>query len=198
MSAMASQITSLTIVYSTVYSGTHQRKHQSFTSLAFVRGIHRWPGNSPHKGPITRKMFPFDDVIMHPDPSHHPIYLFPLFRSTSRHATDYIMVTSYECLIYFSGQSIVCSKLIHANNKSGVIVYVGQLYSKSVDCWCFEAIWKRNMHTKYACYPIAILFFLFRILFLFPANQLIYHWVYSLDSNEIASILSGKNKKNWS
>ena len=29
-----------------------------------MRGIHRWPVNSPHKGPVTRKMFPFDDVIM--------------------------------------------------------------------------------------------------------------------------------------
>ena len=64
MIAMASQITSLTIVYSTVYSGVHQRKHQSSASLAFVRGIHRWPVNSPHKRPVTRKMFPFDDVIM--------------------------------------------------------------------------------------------------------------------------------------
>ena len=64
MSAMASQITSLTIIYSTVYSGTDERKHQSSVSLAFVRGIHRWPVNSPHKGPVTRKMFPFDDVIM--------------------------------------------------------------------------------------------------------------------------------------
>ena len=64
MSAMASQITSLTIVYSTVYSGADRRKHQSSVSLAFVRGIHRRPVNSPHKGPVTRKMFPFDDVIM--------------------------------------------------------------------------------------------------------------------------------------
>ena len=63
-SVMASQITSLTIVYSTVYSGADQRKHQSFASLAFVRGIHRWPVNSPHRGPVTRKMFPYDDVIM--------------------------------------------------------------------------------------------------------------------------------------
>ena len=62
--AMASQITSLTIVYSTVYSGADQRKHQSSASLAFVRGIHRWPVSSPHKGPVTRKMFPFDDVII--------------------------------------------------------------------------------------------------------------------------------------
>ena len=64
MSAMASQNTTLTILYSIVYSGADQRKHQSSASLAFVRGIHRWPVNTPHKGPVTRKMFPFDDVIM--------------------------------------------------------------------------------------------------------------------------------------
>ena len=64
MGIMASQITSLTIVYSTLYSSTNQRKHQSSASLAFVWGIHRWPVNSPHKWPVTRKMFPFDDVIM--------------------------------------------------------------------------------------------------------------------------------------
>ena len=64
MSAIASQITSLTIVYSIVYSDADQRKHQSSASLAFVRGIHRGPVNSPHKWPVTRKMFPFDDVIM--------------------------------------------------------------------------------------------------------------------------------------
>ena len=64
MTAMASQITSLAVVYSIVYSDAHQRKHQSSASLAFVWGIHRWLVNSPHKGPVTRKMFPFDDVIM--------------------------------------------------------------------------------------------------------------------------------------
>ena len=64
MGSMASQITSLTIVYLTVYSGADQRKHQSSASLAFVRGIHRGPGNSPHKWQVTQKMFPFDDVIM--------------------------------------------------------------------------------------------------------------------------------------
>ena len=62
MGAMASQITSLTIVYSTVYSGADQRKHQSSASLAFVRGIHLGPVISPHKWPVMRKMFPFDDV----------------------------------------------------------------------------------------------------------------------------------------
>ena len=61
--AMASQITSLTIVYSTVCSDA-DKKNQSFVSLAFARGLHRWPVNSPHKWPAMRKMFPFDDVIM--------------------------------------------------------------------------------------------------------------------------------------
>ena len=65
MSTMASQITSISIVYSTVCSSADQRKYQSSASLAFVRGIHRWPVNSPPKGPVTRKMFPFDDVIMY-------------------------------------------------------------------------------------------------------------------------------------
>ena len=64
MGAIASQITSLTSVNSTVYSDADYRKHQSSASLAFVWGIHRGPVNSPHKWPLTRKMFPFDDVIM--------------------------------------------------------------------------------------------------------------------------------------
>ena len=64
MSTMTSQVTGVSVVYSTVCSGADQRKHQSSASLAFVQEIHRWSINSPHKGPVTRKMFPFDDVIM--------------------------------------------------------------------------------------------------------------------------------------
>ena len=64
MGAIASPITSLTIVYWTVYSGTDQGEHQNSPSQAFVRVIDRSSVNSPHKGPVTRKMFPFDDVIM--------------------------------------------------------------------------------------------------------------------------------------
>ena len=75
MSKMASQITSLTIVYSTVDSGADQRKHQSSSSLAFVQGIHQWPVNSRHKGPVMSKMFPFDDVIM--NQPHIHLYLAP-------------------------------------------------------------------------------------------------------------------------
>ena len=72
---MASQITTLTIVYSNVYLGTDQRKHQSSAWLAFVWGIHWWSVNSPHKWPVTRKMFLFDDVIMysHTDDFQHRI-----------------------------------------------------------------------------------------------------------------------------
>ena len=64
MSTIASQITRVSIICSIVCSGADQRKYQSSASLAFVRGIHRWPVNSPHKGLVTQKMFPFDDVIM--------------------------------------------------------------------------------------------------------------------------------------
>ena len=64
MGAIVSQITSLTTVYSTVYSDPDQRNYQSSAPLAFVRGSHRWPVKFPHKWPVTRKMFPFDDVII--------------------------------------------------------------------------------------------------------------------------------------
>ena len=64
MGDMASQIIIFTIVYSTVYSDADQRKHQNSASLAFVREIQRRPVNSPHKWPVTRKIFPFDNVIM--------------------------------------------------------------------------------------------------------------------------------------
>ena len=66
ISAMASQTISVSIVCSTVCWGANQRKYRSSASLVFVRGIHRWPVDSHHKGPVTRKMFPFDDVIMIP------------------------------------------------------------------------------------------------------------------------------------
>ena len=65
MGTIASQITSLTMVYSIVDSGADQRKYQSSVSLAFVREIYRWPVNSPHKWPVTREIFPFDDTIMY-------------------------------------------------------------------------------------------------------------------------------------
>ena len=71
MSVMTSQTNSVSIVYSTVCSGVDQRKHPSSASLAFVRGIHQSPANSPHKGPVQWKMLPFDDVII---AVHHMVW----------------------------------------------------------------------------------------------------------------------------
>ena len=64
MNARSSQISSLTIVYLTVYSRRRWKKTSKLASLAFVWGIHRWPVYSPHRRPVTRKIFPFDDVTM--------------------------------------------------------------------------------------------------------------------------------------
>ena len=64
MTTMASQITSFTVVYSTVYSDADQRKHQSSASLAFVWGIHRDRWIPRTKDQLRGKMFPFDDVII--------------------------------------------------------------------------------------------------------------------------------------
>ena len=90
MGTMASQITNLNITFSTVYPGTDQRKHQSSASMAFVRGIHWWPVNSPHKGPVMRKMFAFDDVIMYEDNINHEI--------TSTHGIEFLWWTG-SCLL---------------------------------------------------------------------------------------------------
>ena len=92
MGEMASQITSLTIVYSTVHLGPDQRKHRRAASLAFVRGIQRWPVNSPHKGPVTRKMFPFDDVIMK---SLNKQLIFRWFETTCRSCDVTVMFPRY-------------------------------------------------------------------------------------------------------
>ena len=63
MSTNASKITDVSIVYPTVCSGADKKTHQRSASLAFMWGIHRWSVNYPHKGPVTRTMIPFDDVI---------------------------------------------------------------------------------------------------------------------------------------
>ena len=92
MGAMASQITSLTIVFSTVYLGADQRKDQSSASLAFVQGIHRGPVNSPHKWPVTQKMFPFDDVIMGLCKCNPPAQVnFPLY------GIEPVMMKAFPC-----------------------------------------------------------------------------------------------------
>ena len=73
--------------------GVDQRKLQSSTSLAFMRGIHRWPVNSMHKGPVTRKMCPFDDIIMSVIVAWHPISIRSF--DFNIHLTHYSPVISY-------------------------------------------------------------------------------------------------------
>ena len=64
MSALASQITSLTIVYSTVYAGTFGKKTSKLRATGLYEGNSPVTGDFPAQKPVTRKMFPFDNVIM--------------------------------------------------------------------------------------------------------------------------------------
>ena len=113
MGTITSEITSLAIVYSTVYSDAGQRKHQSSALLVFVRGIHRGPVNSPHKWPVTRKMFSFDDVIMvaqltvHLQDIFNTRYHFRLERSPGLHRYDSYCITEH-----------LTKQLIHIENEN--------------------------------------------------------------------------------
>ena len=104
MTTMASQSASLMVVYSIVYSDADQRKHQSSASPAFVWGNHRGPLNSPHKWPVTRKMFPFDDVIMKQEtPVRSPLYEnigISIGRHFRRHSSKTNMMTASKCAIF--------------------------------------------------------------------------------------------------
>ena len=104
MSAMAPQITNLTIVDSIVYSGADHRKYQSSASLAFVRGIHRWPVNSLHKGPVKQKMFIFDYVIMNREAWRYTVCVYRLDNSEQmklhRHIQLYFATVDIWAKIY--------------------------------------------------------------------------------------------------
>ena len=122
MNAMASQSTSVTIVYSTVYSDVDQRNHQSSASLAFVGGINRWPVDSPHKRPVTRKIFPFDDAIMENKYSDkifqhacdtYPgmlIFLFKSWYSTEHYVIHIPWYLTFHCLTEW--QDIILAILV--------------------------------------------------------------------------------------
>ena len=70
--------------YLIVCSGADQRKHQNSASLTFAWGIHRWPVNFPQKGPVMRKMFPFDDVIMDDAGRKHRMYPHESFQKIEK------------------------------------------------------------------------------------------------------------------
>ena len=114
MGAIAFQITSLTIVFSTVYSDADQRKHKGSASLAFVQRIHRGSVNSPHKWPVTRRMFPYDDVIkfkfIYDTISKHQKIHKPLFFQMWKYATKIIPgITCYVTAILTTGVHIIGS-----------------------------------------------------------------------------------------
>ena len=104
MSAMASQITGVSIVCSNVGTGPDQRKHQSSVSLASVRGMHRWQVNSSHKRPVTRKMFPFDDVIM---------FRIPWTSACHQPQGKGVVSQIPQCIRQISHDSPLCNRNVH-------------------------------------------------------------------------------------
>ena len=161
MGAIASQITSLTIVYSIVYSDADQRKHQSSTSLAFLRGIHRGPVNSPHKGPVTRKMFPFDDVIMWClSSTQFNINIFSV--GPQENILQSIKIHSYhsrriigKCRLQISGPFVRIAKCMNMHVKythtlvGGFIIIISFLNVTIYDDIGFYEMWVQFVHTKY-------------------------------------------------
>ena len=143
MGAIASKITSPVFVYSTVYWDANQRKHQSSASLAFVLGIHRWPVNSPHKWSVTRKMFPFDDVIMNcerPNDIHNARFALQ-WRHNGRDSVSNHQ--PHDCLLnrLFRRRSKKTSKLrvigLCAGNSPGTGEFRAQMasYAENVSIW---------------------------------------------------------------
>ena len=133
MGATASQITSLTIVCTTVYSGADQRKHQSSASLVFVWGIHRGPLNSPHKWPVTQKMFSFDDVIM-----ENPLHIAHMMETTQIlnmnyaiwHKTSFATTSLQQILVFLNVASFLA-----ANLSTRFPVFTA-IYDTSNGSWC--------------------------------------------------------------
>ena len=162
MDAIASQITSLTVVYSIVYSDADQRKHQSSASLAFVREIHRGPVNSPHKWPVTRKTFPFDDAIM-----IQWIYI----RKTLNVKSICCNTTAVSCKpvpttgnvktsLHVSVEDMLASDHAWQRSKPGKLYKVGWIFrQRQIECMCMkdETFWEthgdiiKGKHLPYYC-----------------------------------------------
>ena len=100
MGAMACQITVVPIVYSTVCSDTDKKNPSKLRVTGLVRGIHRWPVNSPHKRPVTRKM------LMRSSYSYHR-YPPGVMYNVTRHALqpkkciiEWIVYVKPGCILY--------------------------------------------------------------------------------------------------
>ena len=114
MGSMASQITSLTNVCSTIYLDIDQRKHQSSASLAFVWGIHRWPVISLHKGPVMWKMFPFHDVIMRNSLlEHNKANLRDLIAATGLVISNWIQIVNFSARVTVKFDGWPCKTIGH-------------------------------------------------------------------------------------
>ena len=144
MGAIASQITSLTIVYPTVYSGADQSKHQSSASLAFVWGIRRGPVNSPHKWPVTLKMFPFDDVIMVRSKSVVSRYgcpHSPAWRSMFFPGTGHQMAMNRRCLNQFATIGLLTCHVYPALSPN-----LAKSRSREIGCYSYRITLKFDRH----------------------------------------------------
>ena len=144
MTTVASQITSLTVVYTIGYSGADQRKHQSSASLAIVQGIHRRPVNSPHKWPVTRKMFPFHDVIMKTLWTLHSMEIVPC-QQTAGSATEDQRI-SHQTSLRFSDQwrlslSHIC--LTHWGREK-IVAILPTIFQMHISCFMFHASYQIN------------------------------------------------------
>ena len=86
-------------------NGLFRRRWKKTSKLrvtGFVKGIHRWPVNSTHKGPVTRKILPFDDVIIR------------LFSVCSVYITDLCLVFPFSaCCIHIHVQPRACLALCY-------------------------------------------------------------------------------------
>ena len=110
MSAIAPQIPGVLIIYSIVCSD--QRKHQSSAALAFVRGIHRWPVNSPHKWQVTRK-------CLHLMTSSWVLCVL----SSRKHTTQ--PYTEIKCILVDIGDTLQCILLANATySTNGVFISI--------------------------------------------------------------------------
>ena len=141
MSAKMSQITSVSIVYSTVYSNADQRKRKSTASLAFVRGIHRGTVNSPHKGTVTRKMFPFDDIIMNCLSGPKALARLPC----ANEVISMIRITS------ISTKPLQSAKCVHTLDESQFITHVTRYWIQDdIDKWRIP-IWLSTQGRALGC-----------------------------------------------
>ena len=146
MGVMASQITAVSIVYATVCSGTDQRKHQRSGPLAFVRGIHRWPVNSLHKGSVTWKMFPFAVVMT---------WYCPILELLSHEAFAYPVIVlgmpkvgSWDTAVFQELSSVLKIGVLKQYQTSSIIKKWGSFLKTF---WKWGPLWKIGVRMQIFC-----------------------------------------------